>query len=112
MAIITDDYMREMLSKTKNYSIVMLKPGENRNGEGVEKIIWEHGRRNLKLRAEGKLVIVCPVPNGRIVSGICIFNCSVEEVKEIMDGDPGVIARIFEYEVYECRSFPGDSLPG
>ena len=104
--------MQRMLSKSKNYSLVILKPGEKRNSEGVEEIIWEHGRRNFELRAEGKLSIVCPVPNGRIVSGICIFNCSVEEAKEIMDGDPGVRARIFEYEVYECRSFPGDSLPG
>jgi len=27
-----------------------------------------------------------------------------------MDGDPGVMAGIFTYEVHLCRSFPGDKL--
>jgi hypothetical protein len=29
----------------------------------------------------------------------------------IMDGDPGVQAGIFTYEVHPVRSFPGDALP-
>ena len=28
-----------------------------------------------------------------------------------MDEDPAVQAGIFEYELYPCRSFPGDCLP-
>jgi hypothetical protein len=42
MVTITDDYMRHMISKTKPYSIVILKAGPNRNLPGVEKLIWEH----------------------------------------------------------------------
>ena len=34
-----------------------------------------------------------------------------EETKEIMDGDPGVQAGLFVYEVHPCRGFPGDALP-
>jgi hypothetical protein len=55
MVTITDDYMRHMISKTKPYSIVILKAGPNRNLPGVEKLIWEHGRRNFSLREDGIL---------------------------------------------------------
>lgn len=108
---ITDDFMRQMISRTKNYCVVILKAGPNRNKAGVEKIIWEHGRRNFVLRADGLLSIVCPISDGSDVSGIGIFNASINEVKRIMDEDPGVKEGIFVYEIHACRSFPGDCLP-
>ncbi len=111
MPTITDDFMQQMLSKTKIYSIVILKHGPNRKMDGVEKIIWEHGRRNFSLRADGLLSIVCPISDGSNVSGLGIFNSTIEETKAIMDEDPGVKAGVFIYEVHACRSFPGDSLP-
>ena len=101
-----------MLPKAKPYAIVILKAGPNRNAPDVEKIIWEHGRRNFALRADGLLSIVCPVTDGGEVRGIGIFNASLEETKAIMDDDPGVKARVLVYEVHPCRSFPGDTLPG
>lgn len=103
--------MRGMLQKTKNYSVVILKAGPNRNMPGVDKIVWEHGRRNFALRAEGVLSIVCPVSDSSEVAGFCILNASVDDAKKIMDDDPGVKNGIFVYEVHPCRSFPGDSLP-
>ena len=60
MATITDEFMREMLTKTKPYCVVILKSGPKWGGRDDQKIIWEHGRRNFELRAEGKLSIVCP----------------------------------------------------
>ena len=111
MQEITDDYMRQMMPTAKNYCIVILKAGPNKQMEGVEKIIWEHGRRNFALRAEGALAIVCPVRDGSEISGVGIFNTSLEETKKIMDDDPGVQAGVFVYELHACRSFPGDSLP-
>ena len=112
MTTITDEYMQQMRAKTKNYTIAILKAGPNKHQEGAEKIIWEHGRRNFELRADGVLAIVCPVTDDGDVSGIDIFNASVEEVQKIMDEDPGVKAGVFVYEIHACRSFPGDSLPG
>jgi hypothetical protein len=112
MSAITDEYMREMISKTRQYCVVILKAGPNKKQEGVEKIIWEHGRRNFELRASGVLPIVCPVNDGSDVSGLGIFNATLEEVKKIMDDDPGVKAGVFVYEVHTCRGFPGSSLPG
>ena len=112
MTTITDEFMRQMISKTKNYCTVILKAGPKKNEDGAEKIIWEHGRRNFELRADGVLPIVCPISDGSNVSGIGIFNATVEEAKKIMDEDPGVQAGVFVYEIHECRSFPGASLPG
>jgi len=77
----------------------------------VEKIIWEHGRRNFALRAQGVLSIVCPVFDESNVSGVRIFNADSDEVKSIMDEDPAVKEGVFVYEIHACRSFPGDSLP-
>ena len=108
---ITDEFMQQMLSTTKNYCIVILQAGPKRNEAGVEKIIWEHGRRNFALRADGVLSIVCPISDGSNVMGVGIFNASVEEVKKIMDEDPAVKAGVIVYEMHACRSFPGASLP-
>ena len=111
MIMISDEFMRQILSTTRKYSVVILKAGPKRKEEGVEKIVWEHVRRNFALREEGKLSIVCPISDGSDVTGIGIFNADVEEVKQIMDEDPGVKAGVFVYEIHASRSFPGDSLP-
>ena len=111
MTEITDEFMQQMISRTRNYCVVILKAGPNRNKPGVEKIIWEHARRNFALRAEGLLSIVCPVADGSDVSGVGIFNAGIDEVKSIMDEDPAVKEGVFVYEIHACRSFPGDSLP-
>lgn len=109
---ITDQYMLEKLTTTKQYCLVILKAGPKKREEGADKIVWEHGRRNFELRAAGLLSIVCPVNDGGDVSGIGIFNASLEEVHKLMEDDPGVKAGVFVYEAHVCRSFPGDSLPG
>ncbi len=111
MTTITDEYMYEMFPRTKEYCIVLLKPGPRADQPGVEKVIWEHGRHNFSLRADGLLSVVCPVTVEGPLSGLCIFNTSADETKKIMDDDPAVLAGIFVYETYPCRSFPGDSLP-
>jgi hypothetical protein len=111
MATITDDFMNEMLMKTKAYSIVILKAGPNSKTDNVPKIIWEHARRNFSLRGDGLLSIVCPVSDGSDMNGVAIFNAGLEQVKQIMDDDPGVKEGVFVYEIHPCRSFPGDSLP-
>ena len=110
MTEITDDFMRQMISRTRNYCVVILKAGPKRKKPGVEKIIWEHGRRNFALRAQGLLSIVSPVSDGSDLSGIGIFNANIDEVR-IMDEDPAVKEGVFVYEIHACRSFPGDCLP-
>ena len=104
--------MTQMLSRARDYSIVILKAGPNRSCPGAEKIIWEHGRRNFLLRARGLLPIVCPITDGSDLAGIGIFNADVDEAKSIMDQDPAVKEGILVYEAHPCRSFPGGCLPG
>lgn len=107
---ITDDFMKQMIATTKDYTVIILKAGSNIGMPGVEKIIWEHARRNFSLRQEGLLSIVCPVKDGSDVCGIGIFSAGVEQTKNIMEDDPGVKAGVFKYEIHPCRSFPGDKL--
>lgn len=109
MKEITDEYMQEQISRTKEYCIMILKAGPNRNMAGSEQIVWEHGRRNFSLRSGGVLSIVCPIADSSGISGIKIFNAGMERVQSIMDEDPGVKAGIFVYEIHTCQSFPGDS---
>ncbi len=111
MADITDDYMRKRLSQARPYTVVILRHGPAWGAEGFEKLIWEHGRRNMSLQADGLLPIACPISDGSDLSGIGVFNASLEETTRILDGDPGVQEGIFTYEAHESRSFPGSSLP-
>jgi hypothetical protein len=111
MTTITDDMMRERISQTKSYSVVILRKTEKYQEPGTDKIVWEHGRRNFQLREAGLLSIVCPIADGSDISGVGIFNATPEETKKLYDDDPGVKAGIFTFEVHSCRGFPGDSLP-
>jgi hypothetical protein len=112
MATITDDQMHALMQVSKPYSVVILTAGPNRDIAERDAIVWEHGRRNMSLRADGLLSIVCPVRDGTDVNGVGIFHLDVEQTREVMEGDPGVRAGVFVYEIHACRSFPGDSLPG
>jgi hypothetical protein len=110
VAEISDSYMHEMLTRSRAYIAVILKEGPGYRQPGVEKLIWEHGRRNFSLRADKLLSIVCPVADGSDIHGVGIFDAEADEVKRIMDGDPAVRAGVFTYELHPCRSFPGDAL--
>jgi hypothetical protein len=112
MPEITDEYMREQMARTREYTLVLLEHGPAWDVAERDEIVWEHGRRNFSLRADGVLAIVCPVRDGSRWSGIGIFDASPEDTARIMDDDPGVRAGIFSYEVHPVRSFPGDVLPG
>jgi hypothetical protein len=108
----TDEQMREVMAKTKPYAVVILRNGPQRYLTNAPEIIWEHGRRNLELRAAERISIVCPVTDESDVCGLCIFNADLDDTKRIMDGDPGVQAGVFIYEIHPCRGIPGDALPG
>jgi hypothetical protein len=108
---ITDEYMMHMRTTTKNYTLMILKSGPRFTILDVNKIIWEHARKNFSLRAGGLLTIVCPVSDETEIKGAGIFNADLETVRDIMEEDPGVREGVFVYELHPCRSFPGDILP-
>ncbi len=121
---ITDEQLRELLSTAQPYTVALLRWGPERHMDGVEAVRWEHSRRMATLRADGLMPIVCPVHpmlsaveqqrGDRVagnLAGVAIFDLAPEQVSEVMEGDPGVQAGVFVYEVHRCRSFPGDALP-
>ena len=61
MTTITDEFMRQMLSMTRNFTVVILKKGNYYSRPDAKEIIWEHGHRNFSLREDGLLSIVLPV---------------------------------------------------
>jgi hypothetical protein len=110
VTIITDEFMRDMMARTKTYTMVLLKTAPGYFQPGADAIIWEHGRRQFALRADGVLSIVCPVADDSDLAGVNIFDASAEEVALLMDDDPAVRAGVLSYEVHPVRSFPGDCL--
>jgi YCII-related domain len=109
---ITDEFMREQLGRTREYTLVLLQATPARQNPDADALVWEHGRRNFELRREGVLAIVGPLQDDGPIVGMGIFTTDPAETAEIMDGDPAVKAGIFTYEVHPVRSFPGDALPG
>jgi hypothetical protein len=108
---ISDDEMRARMAQTREYAVVLLRAGEQYGKDGSDQLVWEHGRRNFSLRADGLLSVVCPVMDDTDLCGVGIFNATVDETTALMDDDPGVRAGVFTYEVHPVRSFPGDALP-
>jgi hypothetical protein len=108
---ITDEYMQEMIGKTRTYTAMLLRLTEKAGEPGSEQIIWEHGRRNFALKAQGRLPIVCPGADESDFAGVGIFDASPEEVDRIMREDPGIKGGVFTYELHPVRGFPGSSLP-
>jgi hypothetical protein len=111
MRTFTDEEMGQLLPTAKEYSVAILRKGPKFDDETTPGIVWEHGRRNFGLRDDGVLAVVLPVTDGSDVCGIGVFAATVEDTKAIMDGDPGVAAGVFTYDVHACRGFPGDALP-
>ncbi|GIF61977.1 hypothetical protein Ais01nite_00120 [Asanoa ishikariensis] len=108
---IGDDEMRAGMTTTKAYTAVILHAGPNFGTPEAQPIIWEHGRRNFGLRADGLLSIVCPVRDDSDVCGIGIFDLDLDATVAVMADDPGVAAGIFTFTAHAVRSFPGDRLP-
>jgi hypothetical protein len=111
MTHLTDEQMHRALAETREYTVVLLMAGPAYGTEAARPIVWEHGRRNLELRADGVMNIVCPVMDDSPLCGLAIHAGTVDEVRTIVEGDPGVRAGVFTYELHPARSFPGDSLP-
>jgi hypothetical protein len=111
MTHVTDEEMQASLAASRPYCLVILHKGPTYDEPDSRAIIKEHGRRNLALRKEGKLPIICPSTDKTAMRGVGIYTVDEEEVKRIMDEDPGVQAGIFTYEIHPVRSFPGFALP-
>lgn len=101
------------LSKAKDYAILIVKKGPNyqKDVENGKPIVWQHGTRNMSLREDGVLSIVCPIIDDSEYAGIGVFSRSVEDAKLIMEEDPAVKAGVLTYSVHPGKGFPGSILP-
>lgn len=113
---VSDEMLRELLGQTLSYAVVILRaghryspPGPNRDPE-VAALIWQHGKRNMRLRLAGLMPIICPISDGGPIVGIGVLATSPEEADHIYSLDPAVQAEVLSYEVHPTRSFPGSSL--
>lgn len=110
-ASITDEYMHEMLDRSKAYTAMLLRVTDRASEPGADELVWEHGRRNFALTAQGKLPIVCPTTDESDWAGVAIFSATPDEVDRLMQSDPGVRAGLFTYELHPVLGFPGSALP-
>ncbi|GIF77773.1 hypothetical protein [Asanoa siamensis] len=108
---VSDDDMRAGLATTKPYTAVILRAGPKFGTPEAEPLVWEHGRRNFGLRADGALSIVCPVLDDTDVCGIGVFDRDLDATVAIMEEDPAVRAGVFTFTAHPTRGFPGDRLP-
>jgi hypothetical protein len=112
MSSITDDYMREVIKTRKTYTLVVFRSGPKADAPSADKMVWEHGRRNLKLRKDGIVDLIIGVRDEWEIEGLDVFNTSVNETRRIMEEDPAVKAGVLTYEIHPAVSFPGDALSG
>jgi hypothetical protein len=109
---ITDEFMMRERERASEYSLVILRTTPTTFSEEAAPIIWEHGRRNFALRADGVLSIVCPANDRGELAGIGIFAASSDDVRALMREDPAIEAGVLQFDVHPIRGFPGDRLPG
>ena len=113
---ISDAYMQERLSRMRGYVMVLLRKGPAyeaplQRSATQKAIIWEHGRRNMRLQAEGAMALVGPVVGAGEIVGACVFTVDAAAARTLMDGDGAVQAGIFIYDVVSWFGAPGDGLP-
>ncbi|HVY51329.1 MAG TPA: YciI family protein [Devosia sp.] len=116
MPEISDEWMQARLAKVRPYVMVLLRKGpayqspERREPEQA-RTVREHGRRNMRLQAEGKMALVGPVHGAGDLVGLCLFAVPQAEARALMDQDMAVRAGIFVYDVATWYGVPGDTLP-
>jgi hypothetical protein len=107
---LTDEEMRQHLAAGRTYTLMILREGPNVGSPETPALIWEHGRRNLVLKGDGVMPVVCAVDDDTDLCGIAVLDMDVDEARRVMDGDPGVQAGIFTYELHPTLSLPGSAL--
>jgi len=110
LPVVTDDTMRERLQQAKPYTLALLHATEKFVRPAVDALVWEHGRRNMSLVDAGDMAVVLPVSDDSSLAGIVVFAGDARRAESILDGDPGVQAGIFRYELHPVRGFQGPAL--
>jgi hypothetical protein len=110
VSTMTDDRMMAAVGSARGYTTCVLRPGPQWGVGDWEKVIWEHGRRNLVMRERGLLVVTLRVPGPDVV-GIGVYDRDLEETRALLADDPAVRAGILDFTLHPSDGFPGDALP-
>ena len=107
---VTDEQIQTLAATAKPYSLGLLWWGPERYNDGAEATEREHQRRMVSLRADGVIVVLCPV-GSETLAGVAIMDVPAEDASAVMAADPCVLAEMIICEVHACHGFPGDALP-
>jgi len=94
----------------KTYQMVFLYKGPNRDQDSTEtmRIQEEHMANIQRLGDEGKLIVAGPFLDNKDLRGIFIFDSeSEEEVKDLVETDPAIIAGRLRYEIHPWMTAKG-----
>jgi len=104
---ISDEDFLAVRAASRPYSVAILKVGPNYGtpdrtnpDDPVMAVILRHAKRNLALHKAGILRVVCPIGDGSGVSGVGIFDATVERTREILEADPAIAAGILTFEIH------------
>jgi uncharacterized protein YciI len=108
------EFLQEIISKVKPYTLVFLVKGPNRNHDEntLDDVQFNHLKYLNYLREKGILPVHGPLGDDGNVVGIGIYNSAdPEEVRKWCEEDPGFKAGRFTYEYHPFITFPGSTLP-
>ncbi|WP_205510815.1 hypothetical protein [Longitalea arenae] len=102
------------LANIKPYVIVVLTKGENYGLSDSPRIIQsEHLPYIFQQRRDNHMVLTMPImDNDTKLAAVAVYNTTdKEEVKNLMEKDPAIMAGVFDYEIVTGMGLPGDKLP-
>jgi uncharacterized protein YciI len=94
----------------KTYQMVFLYKGPNRDQDSTEtmRIQEEHMANIQRLADEGKLIVAGPFLDDKDLRGVFVFDSeSEEEVKDLVETDPAIIAGRLRYEIHPWMTAKG-----
>jgi len=107
------EFLQEIVSRVKPYSLVLLIKGQNRDQDErtLDEIQFSHLKHLMNLRKQGVLPIYGPTDGDENIIGIGIYNSTdVEFVKKCCEDDPGFKAGRFTYKILPFFTFPESKL--
>ena len=108
---VSDDAVKQRISKAKAYTFVMLKRTLASTPELGKRNQIAHLKYLQKLKEEGKLPLYGPLTDNGEIRGICIFNLSdLDAVKKLIEEDPHIKSGHLTYELHPYFGIPGDGL--
>ena len=110
---ITQEQVKQELSKGKPYIVAMLKKGPKfiLDKAQAEAMRGKHFEHLFQLRAEGKVIVLFGTrENGEIRSLEVFVSTDKSEVERLVGEDPAVQAGHFSFELLQMTGLPGDTL--